>query len=498
MPWYKTGTVSVTLNSNAVTGTGTAFIVNSRVGDAFRGPDGRWYEVTNVASNTAISIDPPYQGTTATAGAYALAPMQGYVKDSADALRAIVNTYGVQLAALKTTGNYDILPVSKGGTGGVTDAEARSNLGLGNAAVAAVQTSPSDTTAGRVLTPGAFGWGGTGVSLTEANLNGTRQTQLNIVAAGGLGILPANINSYVFHWNNPSNGYAYQTCRAVTGGPEYTRYQVAGTWGPWDSRAKSGANTDITSLQAINSIDLMGSAYVDFHYNSSAADYTTRMIADSATNITIRSAGSPGVSIGSSFFPNADGGINCGTGSNRFAAVYAVTGTIQTSDAREKSAVQNFSEPELSAAMDLAREIGTYKWLTAIAEKGDAARSHIGMTVQRAVEIMESYGLDPLKYAFICFDEWSEVELETEEVVRGNIYSVGDLAFTNVPYSEFEKYQEFPAFTWEETSREIVVIKEAREAGNRYGFRYDQLALFIARGQEERLARLEALMAPAA
>ncbi|WP_226920935.1 hypothetical protein [Pseudomonas brassicacearum] len=123
MPWYKTGTVSVTLNSNAVTGTGTAFIVNSRVGDAFRGPDGRWYEVTNVASNTAISIDPPYIGASASGGSYALAPMQGYVKDSADALRAIVNTYGAQLAALKTTGNYDILPVSKGGTG-ITDLSA--------------------------------------------------------------------------------------------------------------------------------------------------------------------------------------------------------------------------------------------------------------------------------------------------------------------------------------------------------------------------------------
>ncbi|MDR8383961.1 phage tail protein [Pseudomonas sp. JL2] len=159
MPWYKTGTVSVTLNSNAVTGTGTAFIVNCRVGDAFRGPDGRWYEVTNVASNTAISIDPPYIGATASGGSYALAPMQGYVKDSADALRAIVNTYGAQLAALKTTGNYDILPISKGGTGGTTAAEARSGLGLGTASTSTLTTSAADTTAGRVLKVGDHGIG---------------------------------------------------------------------------------------------------------------------------------------------------------------------------------------------------------------------------------------------------------------------------------------------------------------------------------------------------
>ncbi|MCP1506811.1 hypothetical protein J2Y83_002784 [Pseudomonas marginalis] len=88
MGWYKTGTVSVASGSNAVIGTGTSFIANSRVGDAFRGPDGGWYEVTNIASDTALSISPTYQGATVATGSYSLAPMQGYVKDSADALRA--------------------------------------------------------------------------------------------------------------------------------------------------------------------------------------------------------------------------------------------------------------------------------------------------------------------------------------------------------------------------------------------------------------------------
>ena len=133
MPWYKSGTVSVVLNSNAVIGTGTAFIANSRVGDAFRGPDGAWYEVTNIASDTALSISPNYQGATNAAGIYALAPMQGYVKDSADTLRSLVNLYGAKMAALGTTGNYDILPVAKGGTGGANQADARIGLGLGAA-----------------------------------------------------------------------------------------------------------------------------------------------------------------------------------------------------------------------------------------------------------------------------------------------------------------------------------------------------------------------------
>ena len=93
MAWYKTGTVSVTAISNAVIGSGTAFIANARVGDAFRGPDGLWYEVTNIASNTALSIAPNYQGATVAAGVYTIAPMQGYVKESADRLRAITDQF---------------------------------------------------------------------------------------------------------------------------------------------------------------------------------------------------------------------------------------------------------------------------------------------------------------------------------------------------------------------------------------------------------------------
>ncbi|KPX26049.1 Tail fiber domain protein [Pseudomonas syringae pv. delphinii] len=135
MPWYKSGTVSVTQNSNAVIGSGTAFIANSRVGDGFRGPDGGWYEVTNIASDTAMSISPNYQGASNSAGGYALAPLQGYVKESADRLRALVLQYGDKLAALGTTGNYDVLPVAKGGTGRTDGRVLLTEVGVQQAAV---------------------------------------------------------------------------------------------------------------------------------------------------------------------------------------------------------------------------------------------------------------------------------------------------------------------------------------------------------------------------
>ncbi|MGK9419234.1 hypothetical protein ACSSUR_24270 [Pseudomonas cedrina] len=101
MTWYKTGTVAVAPGSNAVIGTGTSFIANARVGDAFRGPDGEWYEVTNIASNTALSIAPVYQGAAVADGVYSLAPMQGYVKDSADALRAATQVFASGVADMQ-------------------------------------------------------------------------------------------------------------------------------------------------------------------------------------------------------------------------------------------------------------------------------------------------------------------------------------------------------------------------------------------------------------
>ena len=175
MPWYRSGTVAITAGQTSVVGTNTDFAANARVGDAFQGPDGRWYEVANIASATVLSILPAYQGATVSAGGYGLAPMQGYVKDSADALRAIVNQYGNKLAALGTTGNYDVLPVAKGGTGGTTASDARSGLGLG-------------TVATESIVPVAKG--GTGGATAAAARAGL---ELGTAAVANLGLTPGQV-----------------------------------------------------------------------------------------------------------------------------------------------------------------------------------------------------------------------------------------------------------------------------------------------------------------
>jgi len=180
MPWYRAGTVSATAGQTTITGVGTNFPASGRVGDAFQGPDGRWYEVTNIASNLVLSILPAYQGPTIAGGSYALAPLQGYVKESADRLRQFVEQFGGTLAlfgnatdlptlrtnigAAKSGANSDItsisglataLTVAQGGTGSTTAAGARTALGLG---VAATRDVIGGT--GPLMARGAYGLGG--------------------------------------------------------------------------------------------------------------------------------------------------------------------------------------------------------------------------------------------------------------------------------------------------------------------------------------------------
>lgn len=138
--------------------------------------------------------------------------------------------------------------------------------------------------------------------------------------------------------------------------------------------------------------------------------------------------------------PGADNSQTLGSASFRWSTVYAGTGTINTSDAREKTAIRSFTPEELAAAKRIAAEIGIFQFLT-----GD--RLHVGVIAQQVWAIMAEEGLiDPIEegvrpssaYAFLCYDEWDD--------------------------------------------------------GNRFGIRPDQLALFLIAAQEARLAAIEAAL----
>lgn len=210
MPWYRAGTVAITAGQTTVTGTSTNFALNARVGDAFQGPDGRWYEVANIASATVLSILPAYQGATVATGSYGLAPMQGYVKDLADRVRQMVDGWGTALAS------------------------------LGTASTGTLTTSTTDSTVGRVMRIGDLGFTGTAVSLPI--------TDLNTVTSPGRYAFGNGVT------NGPATGVAYyvdvlrhgslvtQIAYGMTAGfvgKMYTRLYST-SWSGWSEKPSAG------------------------------------------------------------------------------------------------------------------------------------------------------------------------------------------------------------------------------------------------------------------
>jgi hypothetical protein len=148
--------------------------------------------------------------------------------------------------------------------------------------------------------------------------------------------------------------------------------------------------------------------------------------------------------------PGTDNAQALGAGGKRWSVVYAGTGTINTSDAREKTWRGAPTPAELAAARRIIGELGFYRWNEALAKKGEEeARLHFGARAQAVWEVMADEGLvDSLnegapssRYAFLCRD---------------------------------------------------ALGGEGDAAGDRLGIRPDQLALFLIAAQDARIAALEA------
>lgn len=155
--------------------------------------------------------------------------------------------------------------------------------------------------------------------------------------------------------------------------------------------------------------------------------------------------------------PGADNTYAFGSAGRRPTELFAVTDVINTSDANLKTELREMSESEYNVGIELADNIGVYQWLDMVKKKGDGAREHVGLTVQYAISVMEKHGLDPFKKAFICFDEWEDL---TESVMIDG--------------------EEIVTFT---------------PSGQRYSFRYTQLAMLmisaISKRQRDILQRLD-------
>lgn len=161
------------------------------------------------------------------------------------------------------------------------------------------------------------------------------------------------------------------------------------------------------------------------------------------------------------FWPNSDNGVYLGLSNARWRAIYAVSGTINTSDERVKDNITSIPDDVL----DAWSEVNWYQFQfkDAISEKGNDARIHTGAIAQRIKSVFESHGIDAFRYGLLCYDEWDAEEESVDE--DGN------------------------------------VTTPAKPAGNMYSLRYEEALCMEAAYQrrradrlEERIARLEALL----
>jgi hypothetical protein len=95
------------------------------------------------------------------------------------------------------------------------------------------------------------------------------------------------------------------------------------------------------------------------------------------------------------FRPVPDGSVNLGGPSNRWATVYATTGTINTSDANDKKDIRSLSDKEKAVGVALRGLIRAYKW------KAGPEETYVGIIAQDVIAAFDAEGLDVGGYGII-------------------------------------------------------------------------------------------------
>lgn len=109
--------------------------------------------------------------------------------------------------------------------------------------------------------------------------------------------------------------------------------------------------------------------------------------------------------------PGADNTMSSARAGARWSEVFAATGTINTSDAREKTDIGAIPDEWLDAWADV--QYSRFKFIDAVTKKGDGARWHVGVVAQQVRDAFAAHGLDALEIGLLCYDEWGD-EYDTE------------------------------------------------------------------------------------
>ncbi|MDB4507485.1 DUF4183 domain-containing protein [bacterium] len=127
------------------------------------------------------------------------------------------------------------------------------------------------------------------------------------------------------------------------------------------------------------------------------------------------------------FYPQQDNARDLGFASLRWDDVYS-TGGINTSDRNEKQDIEELSDAEQRVAVACKGLMRKFRWKSAVIDKGDDARIHVGIMAQDLQAAFESEGLDPARYGMWCSNTWNDEETG-EEITRMSVRYNELLAF---------------------------------------------------------------------
>ena len=113
-------------------------------------------------------------------------------------------------------------------------------------------------------------------------------------------------------------------------------------------------------------------------------------------------------------FFTCSGTQTLGTGQSLWGQIYSTNSTISTSDERLKQDIEALPDALLDAWDGI--DWRQFRFKDAVAEKGEAARTHTGLVAQRVKAVLDAAGVDSTRYGFLCFDEY-EASYETVQVV---------------------------------------------------------------------------------
>jgi len=156
----------------------------------------------------------------------------------------------------------------------------------------------------------------------------------------------------------------------------------------------------------------------------------------------------------------ADNTVSLGTSSGRFDDAYITNGVTTGSDFNDKQNIETLSDAEVRVATACKGLLRKWKWKSAVAEKGDNARTHFGIIAQDLQDAFTAEGLDAGDYAMFMSNTWWEKEISVDAVEA----------------DEENGIEAQDAYTYMDEKEEAT---EGYTERTRLGVRYSELLAFI-------------------